>query len=355
MTNGRAMPLFALLFCAPSVAPVAAPVSAVPAQVVVAGAGDGIADDTESIRSVLVAAGVNHAGATVYFPPGVYLVTDTVNVPSGIHLQGAGVDRANALGVIKYPGSTDYKGSNILCRMRKPHADCFHFMPSSGRYSDVSVERLAFLSGGYGAGNRAGVGLHLDGAQARLQQVTIWGFETGIKASGLVNSVFDQVQITGNTDYGFQFDPAGSFSTTVEFRSCYFGSGGTATHVYITNATSVAFYSSIFESTTADAIVIEGPSGRACMRESCAMGTVAFTDTHFERVGTAISAGHVGGVGSIEVRGGLAWNGGASLDGIFRFDEVVDASVCVLSGESKWVRATAKTGRATWCGAAVVP
>lgn len=51
--------------------------------------GDGITDDTTAIVNAIAAA---HAGGIIYFPPGVYIISNTINIPySNISLIGAGV------------------------------------------------------------------------------------------------------------------------------------------------------------------------------------------------------------------------------------------------------------------------
>lgn len=50
--------------------------------------GDGINDDTVAIQSALTAAGAN-GGGIVYLPAGKYLLTNTLDVPSGVELRGA--------------------------------------------------------------------------------------------------------------------------------------------------------------------------------------------------------------------------------------------------------------------------
>jgi hypothetical protein len=73
--------------------------------------GDGVTDDTEAIQDALDAAGEEVAsdvyGATVSVPPGVYLISDQIIIPSAVSLVGSGsrvsVIRANA---DSFPSST---------------------------------------------------------------------------------------------------------------------------------------------------------------------------------------------------------------------------------------------------------
>ena len=57
-------------------------------------AGDGSTDDTTAITDALTAAqeqvALNGGGALVYFPPGIYMVSDTIQVPGRVRLVGAG-------------------------------------------------------------------------------------------------------------------------------------------------------------------------------------------------------------------------------------------------------------------------
>jgi parallel beta-helix repeat protein len=51
--------------------------------------GDGVADDTSSIRSAIAAAS-SAGGSTVLFPPGTYNVSSTIKVPGNLTLRGCG-------------------------------------------------------------------------------------------------------------------------------------------------------------------------------------------------------------------------------------------------------------------------
>src|SRR4029077_4998647 len=48
--------------------------------------GDGVADDTAAVKAAIAAAG----NGCVYFPPGVYVINETLNIKRALRLMGAG-------------------------------------------------------------------------------------------------------------------------------------------------------------------------------------------------------------------------------------------------------------------------
>ena len=52
--------------------------------------GDGIADDTSAINAAVLAIGSAGVGGTLYFPPGIFLVTSSISLISNIIVQGDG-------------------------------------------------------------------------------------------------------------------------------------------------------------------------------------------------------------------------------------------------------------------------
>ena len=52
--------------------------------------GDGVADDGPEIQAAIDSFQISLTGGTVYFPPGLYNVSNTIYVPSNIRLQGTG-------------------------------------------------------------------------------------------------------------------------------------------------------------------------------------------------------------------------------------------------------------------------
>ena len=58
--------------------------------------GDGVTDDTEAIRKAIDFT-KSQRGGQVYFPPGVYVITDTITIDSPVGFVGAG---SNSLSLV---------------------------------------------------------------------------------------------------------------------------------------------------------------------------------------------------------------------------------------------------------------
>ena len=77
--------------------------------------GDGVTDDTSAFQTALDAAGV--AGGTVYIPAGVYLTSNTLLIPGGVHVQGDG----RGASIIRPPAGAYagrvVNGSSVFCTL----------------------------------------------------------------------------------------------------------------------------------------------------------------------------------------------------------------------------------------------
>ena len=75
--------------------------------------GDGVEDDTEAIKKALFAVQYEEHNKTVYLPSGVYIVSESLNIPKGVALVG------DAKSIIKFNANhikLNLDGSNILLK-----------------------------------------------------------------------------------------------------------------------------------------------------------------------------------------------------------------------------------------------
>ena len=55
--------------------------------------GDGVSDDTQAFNDAIAYIELHHNANTLYIPRGEYIISETLQIPSGLHLKGAGRDR----------------------------------------------------------------------------------------------------------------------------------------------------------------------------------------------------------------------------------------------------------------------
>lgn len=142
-----------------------------------AATGLGIADDTAAINLALTAAGVS--GGTVYFPSGTYLISNMLQVPSGVTILGAG------------------KGASTI-RMK------------SGSWSSVaqvgSINGLGALitKGNTTATNITVQNITIDGNQTGVTAIPGWTASnlcSGIHLNNVTGLVLDHVEVINTIGY----------------------------------------------------------------------------------------------------------------------------------------------------------
>ncbi len=176
--------------------------------------GNGVADDTAAIQAAVTAATV--LGKTVFIPAGVYLVTDTISIPSFTALYGEHQNMSGGgFGV-------DPKGTRILFQ---PTSAKSLFVASgtppfgtfrSGYYIDgLSIEGNSTTS----AGNSI-YAIDVDMVtQSIFQNLAIKGFRTGIRCYGTINNRFQFIRIDTCFIQCILYD--GNTATTDTWEQCY--------------------------------------------------------------------------------------------------------------------------------------
>ena len=136
--------------------------------------GDGKTDDTATIKAAIAAAG----GGTVFFPVGVYVVSDTLVQPDMQTWLGAGMAAV-------LPGAE--KGSCI----KAVH----------GGKAIVAMHRLDGLQvrGPGGVANPQSVGIWSDGSALTLRDVSVAGFATGMSIDNVWYAHLDRVSLMQNS------------------------------------------------------------------------------------------------------------------------------------------------------------
>lgn len=154
--------------------------------------GDGVTNDTAAIQAAIDTAGA--AGATTFFPPGVYLVS-TLTLPVHTVMQGAGIYSTvtNSFGPAYYPlavlqNPTYFRGSMILSTATTGTA-----IDASVLYQTLSIRDLGII--GPGSGTSTGVAQGT-GVKSYWANALIANFSTGVSWSS-EDGVIDGAAILG--------------------------------------------------------------------------------------------------------------------------------------------------------------
>lgn len=155
--------------------------------------GDGVTDDTDAIKDAVAAAELTRG--TVYFPTGVYLVSDTIHINSPVNLIGQGASRSKITRTTDY-GDTIVYGSDAI-----PAIDGF----------EIAYLWFYHDFGGYTAGgspsdmrNKPTSGAHLllyNPIRMNLHDCEFWDMPINVKVFGSA-----KCNITHNTFSGL-WDP----------------------------------------------------------------------------------------------------------------------------------------------------
>ena len=136
--------------------------------------GDGVADDSAAIQAALL------LGDVVFFPAGIYLVSDELKVPSYTAVTGAGMDAA----VVRMKAGTD-RALNVFTNASNTRAARFNY-DEKIRFADLTID-----------GNYA----------ARVTTSTPWeGNGCGIMLAAVRDSVIERVKVTDAPLHCFAVD-----------------------------------------------------------------------------------------------------------------------------------------------------
>jgi len=178
--------------------------------------GDGVTDDTISIQAAITYGVINKQ--EVYFPAGVYRVTDTLNLPVGSQLVGeTGYQYATGFGIAPKATTINFQPASLKSL----------FVCSGTSYADFrfhySIEGFYLLGNSIDPVGNSEYALKLDGAiYARYENIGIQGFRTGILCDRTINNRFCNIYISGKVQAVFY---AGNNETTDVWEQCsFFGS-----------------------------------------------------------------------------------------------------------------------------------
>lgn len=191
--------------------------------------GDGVTDDTDSIKKTISAARQKAPNArttiplhnVVYFPPGEYVVSSEI-VVSGGNFYGCRLQGANAEAVRVVPARTMPADGKV-----------FVFRGGSGRFSNVGIKDMTIGSEAQQASGTRGVGVYIDGQDFGIfENLRFERLKYGIwihnNASGAFSELNQFHQIVLNyCQNGIRLERGGgdaSFHGN-DFNNCYFNVG----------------------------------------------------------------------------------------------------------------------------------
>ena len=191
--------------------------------------GDGVSDDTESIRKAVSAAGQQVTAArttiplhqVVYFPPGEYVVSSEIKVSNG-SFYGCRLQGANAESVRIVPAPTMASDQKI-----------FVFRGGSGRCSNVGIKDMTIGSEKSQASGTRGIGVYIDGQDfAIFENLRFERLKYGVWIHNNVSGAFSELnqfhQIVLNyCQNGVRLERGGGDASLHgnDFNNCYFNVG----------------------------------------------------------------------------------------------------------------------------------
>ena len=183
--------------------------------------GDGVEDDTAAIQAAITAAQSSDVCKLVFFPSGIYRITDTLDIGyvgdkklSSISIMGAGQYNSQIL----CDGDFDaivYEGDDTI-----PNNDGYLY---GFHIRDIYIH--------YAGNDSSKTGLTIKYAGVvSVENVRIRYFKTGVYLTGCGNSVFEHVGISANVAQAIGFD-VGDLSVSNYYVGCFFAASGNAVGV----------------------------------------------------------------------------------------------------------------------------
>lgn len=244
--------------------------------------GDGVTDDTVAIRAAITAAtgATNTHGVTqpmaigqdVFFPPGVYLVTDTISLPEGVGIRGAGsyttqikvVANASTDG-LSWNSGTQYGRGGFLrhISVASPSTTQVRDLVSVVNWGPFDISDVSILGAGrYGLYAPDGIAITVEDTH----------FSSNVTAGAYVG------------------DTIGSVATTVRFHRTYFSATANGPGADVAGL-QINFVDCVFESNGVSTSSTTGDGARV------RYGTASFVNPYFENnrghglnLGTDVSA-----------------------------------------------------------------
>lgn len=191
-------------------------------------AGDGVEDDTVAIRAAIAAAQASDVCKLVYFPSGVYRITDTISIGyvgdkklSSISISGAGQHNSQILcdgdfDAIKIEGDETVANSDGYLLGFYIRDLYIHYAGNDSTKTGLTIRYAGIVT---------------------VENVRIRYFKTGVYLSEVGNSVFSHIGISANVAGAIGFD-VGDRSVSNYYVACFFAASGNASGV---SADSIGF------------------------------------------------------------------------------------------------------------------
>jgi hypothetical protein len=170
--------------------------------------GDNTTDDTNALK--LAVTEINKTGGIIYFPSGVYLITDTlVFTHHGTTIIGAGVN-------------------NTYIRMGNKDAVAIKLYKENVTVSGCFISRLSMFGGSLDASANNSTGIEVtNNVNFAMENVVISDFKTGVHCAGTGNSMFKSVGMSTSVPNAIGFF-VGDRSVSNHYVDVYVGFVGGA-------------------------------------------------------------------------------------------------------------------------------
>lgn len=180
--------------------------------------GDGVTDDTTAIMAAIAYAQSSDVCKLVYFPSGIYRITDSITIEyvagknlSSVSLLGAGMYNTQILCDGDFDGIV-YRGDDTVAA-------------HDGYLYGFFIKDLYIH---YAGNDSTKTGLTIEYAGAvSVENVRIRYFKTGVYLTGCGNSLFSHIGISANVAEAVGFD-VGELSVSNYYVSCFFAASGNA-------------------------------------------------------------------------------------------------------------------------------
>lgn len=183
--------------------------------------GDGVEDDTVAIRAAIAAAQASDVCKLVFFPSGIYRITDTLNI---------GYVGDKKLSSISISGAGQYN-TQILCDgdFDAIEIEGDETVPNNDGYLYGFYIRDLYIHYAGNDSTKTGLTIRYAGV-VTVENVRIRYFKSGVYLSEVGNSVFNHVGISANVAGAIGFD-VGDRSVSNYYVACFFAASGNASGV----------------------------------------------------------------------------------------------------------------------------
>lgn len=198
--------------------------------------GDGENDDTEAIKAAIASAG---NGGTVYFPAGVYKISDTIATMHGQTWIGGSLN-------------SDSRPDASKCHILATHGG---IAISMGKDKSASIHSMRIQGPGFTY--KDSVGIDCVSSSCTLRDVSIWNFYRGYRAKEVWYGVLDRCHFM-ECQYSAWVEYSYNLSFIVPRMYCNRGDGIRGVGVYIKDRSMVSFHGGSIEDYSYAFYMMEG-------------------------------------------------------------------------------------------------